>query len=78
MKTIDDLILESRVAYHLKDNHYPPYPSFMVDVAIKAIERARSGSDLRIRLPKGITFKGKSLVFPSDIIESLNLSFFLE
>lgn len=44
--------LEDGIRWQLMANHYPPPPSYMVDIAIEAVVRAREGDlDSTIELP---------------------------
>ena len=70
---------ELAMIYHLRSNHYPPVPVSMVKPCLSAIEYANAGEwDKRIRLPNGITFKGKKTALVRDMVEAHHLEAFLE
>ena len=57
-----EVSLRQALLWHLTSNHYPPVSAEMVDPCIKAIEKANAGEwDAKVRLPKGVTYKGKTL-----------------
>lgn len=71
--------LENAVRTHLLYNHYPPIPSSMVGPCVRAIEYANQGEyDKKVRLPEGMTYKGKRLAPVDAVIEAHHLEFFLE
>ena len=39
-----NISLEQAIQWHLRSNHYPPVPSEMIPVAVKAIERCRESN----------------------------------
>jgi hypothetical protein len=67
------------VEWHLFSNHYPPPPRAMLIPVWSAIEAIREGMPERsIRLPEGITFRGRSWVSASDVAECFHLWELLE
>ena len=72
-------IWAAAVMTHLLYNHYPPVPSSMVGPCVRAIEYANKGEwDKKVRMPEGITYKGKKLAPIDAVIESHHLEFFLD
>ena len=66
--------LEEGVRAHLRYNHYPPVPEYMVPIALKAINHARVYEwDELIELPKGTTFKRRTSAFVYELVEALHL-----
>lgn len=77
--THNGLSIEAALRYHLTVNHFPPVPVEMVPVAKRAISKAFLGQwDKQVRLPKGTTYRGKSLVPVGEIIGALHLEPWLE
>ncbi len=71
--------LENAVRVHLLYNHYPPVPVSMVGPCLRAIEYANRGEyDKKVRMPEGITYKGKKLAPVDAVIEAHHLEFFIE
>lgn len=66
--------------WHLRHNHYPPHPLFMVGVAEAAIEACVADEPERlIPLPEGVEHKRYGVAVPASVIvESLHLHDFLE
>ena len=56
----DNLDIETQIAIHLKSNHYPPVPEFMVKPCIEAIDAVNDLGlwELEIPLPEGVLYKG--------------------
>ena len=74
-----DLSLEQKIEWDLRGNFYPPIPSEMVPVCVRAVEKFNRGdTQSRVRLPKGITFAGKSLAPVTSVIYQHRLDAFLE
>lgn len=72
------LSLEQAVSIHLTANHYPPVPSFMVPVAVKAIEHANGGEwDGVLDLPEGVSWRGETSAPVDAIIEAFHLDAFV-
>lgn len=66
------------LCWHMTSNHYPPYPTELIDVAQQAIEMYNSGlQDELIPLPEGITYKDHSLITVEEAIEEFHLEGFL-
>ena len=71
--------LVNAVKTHLLYNHYPSIPSSMVGPCVKAIEYANKGEwDKKVRMPEGITYKGKKLAPIDAVIEAHHLEFFID
>ena len=71
--------LRQAVAYHLQVNHYPPHPSYMVDVALKAIAAINRGQwNKGIRLPDGVTYRDRRIATAGAIADGLRLGAFIE
>ena len=76
--TDTDLTLKQQLAIHFSSNCYPPVPSFMVDVAVEAINAYNDYDGGRvISLPAHVTFKGSNQVTAFETIETLRLDAFL-
>jgi hypothetical protein len=72
------LPLETALAWHLQHNHYPPVPAVMIPVAARAVKAARRGEyDRRLRLPKGVSWRGESTAPVSAFITDYHLDAFL-
>lgn len=71
---------EQVMIWHLRNNHYPPHPYFMVQVALKAVDLANEGQwDEEIDLPEGVAFRdGRPVVSVANAVESLHLHSFLD
>ena len=70
-----DMGLEAQLLTHLRCNHYPPVPSYMVAVAKQAIEiynKTQQGNQL-IELPNGVTYRGSKSVSVFGVIEAFHL-----
>jgi hypothetical protein len=72
--------LRAAVWWNLKANHYPPLPDSMIEVAMRAIKKARNGEwGARVRLPNDVTFRdGKRLITVAQAVESLHLDDLIE
>ena len=69
---------ESALHWHLQGNHYPPV-GFMFDTCKRAINYANKNQwDKRVRLPKGVTYRGKRTAPVSSIVENYHLDEFIE
>jgi len=76
---IGRLKLENALSYHLTGNHFPPLPTSLIPCCIKAINNGNNGLwDKGIKLPVGITWKGKKTAPTRDCIQAWHLSFFLD
>ena len=59
---------------HLQGNHYPPVPESMVGPSKRAINAVNKGKhDSNIRLPEGVSWKGKKSAPASAIVEAHHL-----
>lgn len=73
------LKLDIALEYHLTCNHYPPIPRSMIQPCKRAIQYANRGEwDHRIKLPKGISYKGSNLAPVGAMIETHHLDRFLD
>jgi len=81
-KSIDDgsLSLENAISIHLSSNHYPPLPSTLVPVALKALTKAKKGEwEKKIRLPEGLEHKIYGKLVPVQVVmDYMHLEPFLE
>jgi len=76
---VNNIKMEQALVWHLQCNHYPPVPVSMVAPCIRAIEKANRGEwNAQVRMPKGITYRGKSLAPVSTVIEQHHLESFLD
>jgi len=84
-----DIPLEKQIKWHLTGNFYPRHDIRLVDVAVKSINiynenkwdvLAGDFTSLEEELPlaKGIEFRGKTTITPSECIEVLRLDTWLE
>jgi hypothetical protein len=73
------LDLETQLAYHLQGNHYPPVPLSMVQPCIEAIDAyyEDNKSEKLIKMPEGVSYKGKTHAPAWAIIEQHHLQFWL-
>jgi hypothetical protein len=70
--------LDTALRWHLQHNHYPPVPASMVSVCRRAIKAAKAGdTERRLRLPKGVTWKGERTAPVWAVIEGHHLEAFL-
>jgi len=71
----DNLDIETQIAIHLKSNHYPPVPEFMVKPCIEAIDAVNDLGlwELEIPLPEGVLYKGMADAPAWAIIEQHHL-----
>lgn len=70
--------LESSIGMHLRMNHYPPVPLAMVQPCIDAIDAYWEGNyELKIDLPKDISWRGNNYAPASAIIEAHHLDAWL-
>jgi len=76
---IKELKLRIAIEHHLRDNHLPPVPVSMVDPCLRAIHYAkREEWEHHIRLPKGVTYRGKKTAPVVAVIQNHHLGYFLE
>jgi len=72
------LHLQAALRWHLQSNHYPPLPEVLIPAAMRAIERGNKEQwHRRVRMPKNLLFRGKTLAPVGDLIEALHLESFL-
>ena len=75
----DNLDIETQVGIHLKSNHYPPVPDFMIAPCVEAIDAVNDAGlwDLEIPMPEGVTYKGLTTAPAWAIIEQHHLNAWL-
>jgi hypothetical protein len=75
----DNLDIETQIGIHLKSNHYPPVPDFMVAPCVEAIDAVNDAGlwDLEIPMPEGVTYKGLTTAPAWAIIEQHHLNAWL-
>jgi hypothetical protein len=74
-----DLDLSSAIAMHLRGNHYPPVPLTMVQPCIDSIIAYNDGYAYNeIKLPEGVSYKGKSTAPAWAMIEQHHLSAWID
>ena len=79
LKELNLVKMETALVYHFTGNHFPPLPLSLIPVAMKAIENGNKGLwSKAVRLPAGISFKGKKLAPTRDCIRAWHLDFFLD
>jgi len=66
----DNLDIETQIGIHLKSNHYPPVPDFMIPTCIEAIDAVNDAGlwHLEIPLPEGVFYKGNLTTAPAHAI----------
>jgi hypothetical protein len=70
--------IDDALAWHLQFNHYPPVPTSMVGACKRAIANANAGEGYKkVRLPDGVTYRGKRLAPTYAVIEQHHLQDFL-
>lgn len=70
--------LEQAITYHLRGNHFPPVPTSMVQPCIEAIEACNNEDyDAEIKMPEGITYRGRKTAPASAIVEGHHLDAWL-
>jgi hypothetical protein len=77
---VDDGTIQLAVAleWHLRSNHYPPHPAFMIPVALRAVELASGDEwDEDIDLPEGVEYKGGTTITVYEAIEAFHLDSFV-
>jgi len=76
---LDQLRQDNALAHHLRYNHYPPYPGYMLEPAKAAIAAADAGDpDRLIDLPEGVAdADGRASVAAWQLIEDLHLDGFV-
>lgn len=64
--------------WHLTSNHFPPLPIELLPVAERVIDKAEAGKyHARVRLPEGITWRGKKLAPVWAAAEAWHLDAFI-
>jgi hypothetical protein len=75
----DHAPLNQALEWHLRGNHYPPLPTALVGACKRAIRRAKAGRwNERVRLPKGMSWRGKYMMAVGEIVGACHLDAFLE
>lgn len=70
--------LRAALSWHLTANHYPPVPTSMIEPCIKAIEAMQEeDADKEIRLPEGVSWRGKRTAPAWAIVEGHHLGSFV-
>lgn len=71
--------LDIALSYHLLNNHYPPLPRALIPVCKAVIKRANNGNNLNseVKLPKGITYKGRKSAPLYECIKEWHLDCFI-
>jgi hypothetical protein len=73
-----DISLEQQLSWHFTTNCYPPVSTLMIPLAVEAIDLANEDLwDDYISCPEGVTYRGRTLVSASEVIEHLYLSAFI-
>jgi hypothetical protein len=72
--------LETAIEWHLRSNHYPPHPFFMIPVALRAIKKFNRGKwNTKIRLPEDAEHRRYGKLVPVPVVlESLHLWEFVD
>lgn len=71
--------LRQSLAIHLRNNHYPPVPTSMIEPCIEAIQACNEGDyDRQIDLPEGVSWRGKSQAPAHAIAEGHHLDAWIE
>ena len=73
-----DMDLSTSIGYHLSANHYPPVPNSMVLPCIEALEAYwEDETDREIKMPEGVSYKGKDTAPAWAIVEQHHLEAWL-
>jgi hypothetical protein len=68
------LAVRTQLKYHLTGNHYPPVPASMVDACLDAIDAYHDEDfDRLIKLPEGVSWRGKDSAPANAIAEAHHL-----
>ena len=68
------LAVRTQLKYHLTGNHYPPVTASMVDACLDAIDAYHDEDfDRLIKLPEGVSWRGKDSAPANAIAESHHL-----
>lgn len=71
---MEDFSIYEQVQLHLATNCYPPVPSYMVEPCVNAIDlMVMNDPDSDIKLPEGVTFRGRDWATPLEITEHFRL-----
>lgn len=75
--------LSQAMTWHLQCNHYPPVPSFMVDVCIQVInyinaEQHDADWDMTVPLPEGVLWRNETEAPIWAIVDAHHLESFIE
>ena len=64
---------------HLQGNHYPPVPASMLGPSKRAISAVNRGKhDSQIKLPEGVTWRGKTSAPANAIVDAHHLHAWLK
>lgn len=78
MDMLNHASLDQALAWHFASNCYPPIPHILIPAAKRAIAKANRGDfNANIRLPAGVSWRGKSLAPVSACIEGWYLGVFI-
>ena len=70
--------IQRTMEWHLQSNHYPPVPSTMAEPCFEAIDHYNAEDyDAEVKLPYGVTFRGKEVAPAWQIIQTFHLEAFL-
>ncbi len=71
--------LTAALHYHLRVNHFPPHPAFMVPIAQAAVEAMNADDPYdRIPMPDGVLFRGATHAEAYLIADALHLDAFID
>lgn len=75
---LEEAGLDKALVWHLQSNHYPPIPTSMIPACLRAIENAKAGKwNKKIKLPEGVTWKGKKYTVTNALVEHAHLKTFI-
>jgi hypothetical protein len=70
--------IEAALHWHLTNNHYPPLPTSLIPVALRALKAARKEQwHRKVLMPKNLLFRGLRLAPVGNLIEALHLEDFI-
>lgn len=73
-----DISLDVALQYHFRGNCYPPLPLAFIEPAKAAIDAYKQGkTDKRIKLPDGITYKGRKTAPANEVVDFLRIRAFI-
>lgn len=80
---VGEISEHAALSWHLRNNHYPPLPHEMVEVAEDALRIVRILNDeprqweREIRLPDGMKFKNKNTMTVMEVFDEFHLDSFV-